>query len=382
MMRFGWWNVVGMAVLLVATACARVEPAAVDDLVFLDTGSGVTAVDPTTGSVVFAAPHGVPAPDWSRYFTARSDGQMTRLAVLDPRAGTERASVVLPGDLAVAAVSTSGRLAALAPPRQPGAQPWLPAGRERTEIVVVDPDAGAPPRRFDLAGNFEPEAFSTDDRRLFLLEYLPARAPDRYRVRQLDLAGGETGPIETRTKAVNEEEMRGTGRRQVLAPDYRTLYTLYTKQPDHVHARDMVQAGGTGRPQAHVQAFVHVLSLAEGWAYCLDLPLPFGAGPAATHTLALSPDGRLLYVADRSTGSLAVADTQTLELSRLAPKQVPADAAALAGAGAAAQVGPRNTLYLGSGSELVAVDGAALTAERRWSVAGAIAGLGLSANGP
>jgi DNA-binding beta-propeller fold protein YncE len=157
----------------------------------------------------------------------------------------------------------------------------------------------------------------------------------------------------------------------VLAPDYRTLYTLYTKQPDHVHARDMVQAGGTGQPHVHVQAFVHVLSLTEGWAYCLDLPLPFGAGPAAAHTLALSPDGERLYVADRSTGSLAVADTKTLELSRVAPKQVPADVTARTAPGAAAQVGPGNTLYLAGGSELVAVDGAALTAERRWSVAGA-----------
>ena len=43
------------------------------------------------------------------------------------------------------------------------------------------------PRRYMLAGNFEPEAFSLDGRALFVIEFSPPLAPYRYRVRSLDL---------------------------------------------------------------------------------------------------------------------------------------------------------------------------------------------------
>ena len=39
------------------------------------------------------------------------------------------------------------------------------------------PDGVMEPWTYDLRGNFEPEAFSTDDRRLFLIQHLPAEAP-------------------------------------------------------------------------------------------------------------------------------------------------------------------------------------------------------------
>ena len=77
-------------------------------------------------------------------------------------------------------------------------------------------------------------------------------------------------------------------------------------------------SSGSGRPGVHVHAFVHVLSLAEGWAFCLDLPLPFGVCPSEAHALAVSPDGRRLYVADLASGSVAAADTSRLQVIRTA----------------------------------------------------------------
>ena len=114
---------------------------------------------------------------------------------------------------------------------------------------------------------------------------------------ELDLASGKVGPLLTRAKAPvpagAEEEMHGEGRQAVLSPDREVLYTLYTHQPGHRHTRDLI-AGRRG----NVHAFVHVLHLNERWAYCLDLPGPFGTGPASGHAVAVSADGGQLAVVD------------------------------------------------------------------------------------
>lgn len=109
--------------------------------------------------------------------------------------------------------------------------------------------------------------------------------------------------------------MRGQGRRAVLDVDAGVLYTLYTHQPDHLHTRDLI-AGGDSAPDVH--AFVHVLQLDQRWAYCLDLPQPFGMGPPEAHTLTLSPDGRDLFIYDATSGRTAQADTTDLTVKRIA----------------------------------------------------------------
>jgi DNA-binding beta-propeller fold protein YncE len=160
---------------------------------------------------------------------------------------------------------------------------------------------------------------------------------------------------------------------QVLAPSHTTLYTLYTRQEDHLHARDPIQAGGTGRPREVAHAFVLLLSLNEGWVYCLDLPLPFGAGPAQAHAVAISRDGRRVCVADQSSARVAVADTDSLTVR---PRS------------AAIDVGPNGTVYPASVDAVVAMTGAALASvgagqggQRRWPVPGVGCGLRLSEDG-
>jgi DNA-binding beta-propeller fold protein YncE len=140
----------------------------------------------------------------------------------------------------------------------------------------------------------------------------------------------------------------------------------------------MVELGGTGQPSGHVHAFVHVLNLSQGWAFCLDLPVPFGLGPASAHALAVARDGRRLYVADAASGVVVDADTDKLQLARRADLGTEPFAD---WSRSAAQAGPGGTLYLASGSEVVVVDPAGLRPEHRWPVDGVARGLGVSPDG-
>jgi DNA-binding beta-propeller fold protein YncE len=226
-------------------------------------------------------------------------------------------------------------------------------------------------QRYDLDGVIEPDAFTRDDAGLFVLEWLPKEAPDRYRVRLLDLASGVVQPLVTRTKvpvpAGAEEEMRAEGREAVLSDDQQVLYTLYTHQPDHRHTRDLI----AGRP-GNGHAFVHVLNLTERWAYCLDLPHPFGEGPAEGHAVAIGAGGRRLAVVDMTSGSLAYADTTMLTIDRVAALPAADGAASLA----FAPDGRR--IFAGVGHTVTVLDSSTDKVTARWSVPGPVHGLGPS----
>ncbi|HEY3063530.1 MAG TPA: hypothetical protein VGL99_31545 [Chloroflexota bacterium] len=364
---------------LIVVACVRplTQPiAGSQERLLLATDTGLQVVDPAARRVLFTARSAVPSTDLARLFAVRDH----TVAVLDAASGGPIAVLPLPDGLAPAVVSTSGLRLALAEPRDGGANPWLPAARARTRITIADPSGVVAPRELDLDGNFEPEAFSSDDRSLFVLEYLPPLAPDRYRVRQVELTSGAVVPLVDRFKRVpipNEETMRGQGRQQVAAPDASRLYTLYTHQPDHLHGRDLAAGLGTARGDVH--AFVHVLSLNEGWAYCVDLPLPFGVGPASAQALAISPDGARVTVVDRTSGALAAISTNTLDVTLNVPGTP--DAWADRGLASAHYSPDGSTLYVAGGSELLALDGASLAVRSRWPVAASMNGLAVSPDG-
>ncbi|HYN93347.1 MAG TPA: hypothetical protein VES42_05830, partial [Pilimelia sp.] len=285
------------------------------------------------------------------------------------------ARVALRGLLAPRAASPDGTLVALTAATV-GEEPYRPAPRTRTTIVIVQ--AGGERTRIDLPGNLEPEAFSADGLRLFVLDYLPPTAPDRYRVRMLDLAQRSLLPLLTRAKSIvpagAEEEMRGQGRQAVYDPRRQILFTLYTHQPGHQHTRDLVPGARPGAP--HVHAFVHALSLRDQWAYCIDLPAPFGAGPPGRHAIALSGDRRRLAVVEAGSGLVAAIDPDGLKVAsvdRFAP-------AAVAGHDAAARYLPDNALLVGAGREVVQV-GPAGGVVRRWPARSPVRGLALHPDG-
>ncbi|MEU7901305.1 hypothetical protein [Actinoplanes sp. NPDC049118] len=296
----------------------------------------------------------------------RDDAGAPVLLRLDPAKGGPDGRVPLAPGWVPRVISADGASCALT--RTPASA--RPAGRERTALLVT---TGVRQRRYDLGGVVEPDAFSSDGTGLFVLEWLPRQAPDRYRVRLLDLGSGELRPLFTRDKAPvppgAEEEMRGDGRQAVLSPGRDVLYTLYTHQPGHRHTRDLI----AGRPGG-VHAFVHVLHLAQGWAYCLDLPHPFGEGPAAGHALAASADGLSLAVADVTSGSLAYAATTSLKIERVVTAAAGGDAASLAFTPDSGRV------LIGAGTAVTAYDRAG-TVAARWSVPAGVRGLALNGAG-
>jgi DNA-binding beta-propeller fold protein YncE len=119
-------------------------------------------------------------------------------------------------------------------------------------------------------------------------------------------------------------------------------------------------------------AFVHVLQLTERWAYCLDLPHPFGEGPAEGHAVAISADGHRLAVVDVTSGSLAYADTAALTIERVVPVPAAEDSASLA----LAPDGRR--VFVGAGTTVTVLDRNTDTVIARWPVPDPIRGLALS----
>lgn len=366
----------GGAVLL--TACrepvARVaeKRARVPDLLFANTASGLVTL---RGDRVDTHGAAIAAPDGSRVYAATTLDNATVLSTVDTLTGRETERVRLAGRWTPRVVSPTGRLVVLTPAdAAPGVisagVSGKPVARTRSRIMIAG--HGGVTHDVQLTGNFEPDAVTYDDNGLFVLEWLPAAAPDRYRVRLMEFATRTPQPLFTRDKrpvpAGAEEEMRGEGRQAVLHPNGRVLYTLYTHQPDHRHSRDIVAGRTSG---AH--AFVHVLHLEQRWAYCLDLPEPFGRGPAAGHALALSPDGNRLAVADVTAGRLVLANAEALRIYRVV---------ALPPAGGAASVATgAGSCFVAAGPSIHVVDDAAGAVSGTWRAGGAVRGLGVSRDG-
>ncbi|MEU4480579.1 hypothetical protein AB0F68_21360 [Micromonospora sp. NPDC023966] len=307
-------------------------------------------------------PRAVASADGMWLFATAPDGPDTACRRIDTATGRASAKALLPGRWIPQAVSGDGTAVALTTTGV--TVTGRPPGREVTPVLVAD--LSGVRHRLNLAGNLVPEAFTADRTGLFVLEWLPATAPDRYRVRVVDLATGVPGPLSTRDKQPvppgAEEEMRGDGRQAVLAPDRTVLYTLYTHQPGHQHTRDLV----SGRP-GNAHAFVHTLNLRERWAYCIDLPHPYGEAAAAGHAMAITPDGGRLLVADVSSGTVADISTEELTVRRTVPQT--------RGTGIAHAAAGNDRLYLAAGTTVRALNLTRLSDSLDWQVREPVTGL-------
>jgi hypothetical protein len=344
--------------------------ATVPDLLLAHTTSGLVTLH---GERADRHGRAIATPDGNRVFAVKPDyGDATSLSTVESATGREIERVRLTGRWVPRIASPTGRLVALTPAEGPpgvglAGVSGRPVARVRSRIMIAG--AGRVVHDVKLTGNFEPDAMTYDESGLFVLEWLPPAAPDRYRVRLMDFAAHAPQPLSTRDKRVvpigAEEEMRGEGRQAVMHPFGTILYTLYTHQPDHQHTRAILSG-----QRSPVHAFVHVLHLVERWAYCLDLPEPFGHGPAAGHALALSPDRRWLMVADVTSGRLAVADTDALTISRVVPLP--------AGGGAASVAAGAGSCFVAAQQSIRVVDYVAGRVTDTWRAGGEVRGLAVS----
>ena len=376
--------VIVMAVVFAAAACTGGAPPSSNgnasdgsvppETLLLGTDSGPLAIRVPAGSVVFDRAGAVASPDGSLVFAASSRGRSTVLQTIEGTTGEVVSTTRIPGDLDVRVVSGSGRGVALMAPLPDGWDPSTPIPRSHTTIVVADPTGALGPRSYELSGNFEPEAFSTKDKRLFMIQHLPAETPTVYRVTVLDLVRGRVKPVFGPFKSP-PERMPGTRLQQVFAPDVGTLYTLYTS------SRPGYAPHGAPVPSDASVSFVHVLSLSEGWAHCVGLPRELWNQPASAQAMAASSDGTRLYIVDSVRGLVSVMDTETLAILRLETidfgHSVVAETSAKLSADDA-------TLFVGIGGErsnLYAIDTTTFDVRHRWPVSGDLSGLGLSVDG-
>lgn len=347
----------------VGTTAGSGRVAGSDAVVYLRQAHGLSAVQANTGNVLFTTGPALAGQSWSELVTIDTSAGEAELVRLDARSGEPLSGIGLPSGLDVRLVSGSGDMVALTPERA-DYDLHRPESRSRTTIAVTSIDGGL--RHYELRGNYEPEAFSYDDRRLFLIQYLPAIDPNRYAVRVLHLDSGRVTGL-GRLKQAAPEEMRGTGRMQTTAPDGTRLYTLYTRQPpNNAHGTPSLHSG-----RQPVYAFIHVLTLTGGTAHCIDLPAPFGSGRPEWNAIAVSPDGTRLVAAEWTSGTVTVLDSSSFRV--LGTKRL--ELASPGSTRPIARVGDDGTIYLGAGRELVALDGQSLEVIRRVALNDAISSL-------
>ncbi|MGH3117758.1 MAG: YncE family protein [Gaiellales bacterium] len=353
-MRKLFWAPIVAAVVLIA-GCGT--PGESQDLLFVQGRGGVSVLPSGDEGPKFQASGAVPSYDWKTVVTAtRADGT-TRVEAMNPSSGIEVWEELVSGRYRVKVVSGDGKLAALTPRSN---YSYL-YGRTESRLAITGPRLSAT-RFITLDGNFEPEAFSTDGKSLFVIQYLPARAPVKYQVRRLDLETERVVDVYTPDQDL-QTAMRGTARVQAGSPDGTRLYTLYT-----------LNDGG------HLHTFVHVLSLDGLWAHCIDLPHDFSAPNEKEVAITVSSDNERLYVTDSDAGIVAEIDTEALTVTRTTATEVGQGFEGFPGSTQAA-VADDGTVFMARGPYLEALNPDDLSRSDSWTLADSVMGLQLAEGG-
>jgi hypothetical protein len=235
--------------------------------------TGMGAVRAGAPDPVWLEPDAVAAADGTSVFSVRhSPDDADRLVRIDPERGEVTQSWAL---------TTKGLFVAVVAPKAP----WIALTDRKpgygyrqaaaTKLVVFDTDAGSEVHHLTLAGDMQPEAFSTDGTFVFALHHLA----DHYRVETVELGSWQSSDTTDRDKHP-PEDMHGQAVHGVMSKDRTLLATLYRNPGDDEEP-----------------AFVHVLDLQHGWSYCADLPAPFGTGTPGSDVIQLTSADTVLVAA-------------------------------------------------------------------------------------
>jgi hypothetical protein len=117
-------------------ALALVQAGVHAEVLVLGSRTGVTVLNPATGSKRFNG-SGTPAfADWSKFFTATITAGTTVLKEYETTTGKTLSTVRLQGELAIRVVSDDGAKVALMAPLPAHASLWTPQPRGFTDILV------------------------------------------------------------------------------------------------------------------------------------------------------------------------------------------------------------------------------------------------------
>jgi DNA-binding beta-propeller fold protein YncE len=126
-------------------------------------------------------------------------------------------------------------------------------------------------------------------------------------------------------------------------------------------------------------AFVHTLSLHDGWAHCVPLPTVFWGGDSRHEAMVSSPYGDELFVVDTQRGSVAVMDIVNLAIARRAK----VDFGSVGSDQTHATLTPDGgTLLVSNGSTVTRLDASSLKPlGPAWPMSHSVRGLGFSKDG-
>jgi hypothetical protein len=259
------------------------------------------------------SPNGVAAADGASRYLSVTAGGRTAVLAQKTATGAVTSRLQLPGRFGIPLVaydSTAGGLSA-----------------DGRTLVLIRPRAGFPRRTTTFAvlstrrwlrlrrvirlqGDFSYDALSPDGRSLFLINYLSAGDPTKYRVRVYDLQRNRLDPRAVVDPREDPDEMNGIPLSRAMSPDGRWAYTFYR--------------GGDGKP------FIHALDTVGRRAVCIDLDdLALARRNLTVLRLRVAEHGARLDLRRRNGEIAAIVDTATFRV-RSGPEAVKAVRAAAA----------------------------------------------------
>ena len=238
-------------------------------------------------------PAGPTSLDHRMIYVATPNNGQTTITVRNTLTGATIRTFTIPGTYTTAGpgfdsavLSGSGQWLALRESGQAGSV---------TIIALVNTQTGKLFRTIALNGIYDLDAVSPDGTRIYLLEQLND-SQGHYNVRLYQVDQNQLSPYIITDKTIPNDIMLGTALTRQMASDGSTAYTLYV---DTIHNI----------------AFVHILPLAGAYigARCIDLPVGKSSDLLHYYTLALSADGKTLYVANGALGIVSAIDVSNAD---------------------------------------------------------------------